>query len=499
MKGNAAIEISRRAVLAGLFASAGQAAVAGAPLASPLPIARAKGPLPAPVPSVAEILARADLGGKISFVVADAASGRILESMNPLLGQPPASVTKAITAQYALDVLGPAHAFSTRLIGTGTLKNGRLSGDLYLVGGGDPTLDSTALAEMAAALKAAGVTDVAGQFFVSSGSLPHIPRIDPSQPDHLGYNPAVSGLNLNYNRVHFEWKRSGASYKITMDARTEKYRPNITMARMEIVNRQAPVYTYANGGGTERWTVASSALGNSGSRWLPVRQPELYAGEVFHGFARSMGIRLKRAVFSEDRINGRVLVDRKSPPLSRIMQGMLAYSNNLTAEVCGLSASIASGQTVGELPQSGQAMADWMKTRLGARNPRFVDHSGLGENTRVSSSDMVRALVHVGPDSSLASILKPLVIRNQEGKVDLRNRAQMVAKTGTLNFVSGLSGFIHTDKRDALVFAIFSADLPRRNSLSVAERERPVGAKSWTKRARAMQWGLINRWIDLHG
>jgi len=61
--------------------------------------------------------------------------------------------------------------------------------------------------------------------------LPNLDEIDESQLDHLGYNPAISGLNLNFNRVHFEWKRAGGGYSIAMDARSELYKPAVTVAR----------------------------------------------------------------------------------------------------------------------------------------------------------------------------------------------------------------------------------------------------------------------------
>lgn len=499
MTGKVSKDFSRRAVLGGLVAGIGAPALAGAPTASILPVARSPGPPPPAVPDLSALIARADLGGKLGFVLADADTGRMLENMNPILGQPPASVTKAMTAQYALDVMGPAHAFSTRLIGTGPLKNGRLNGDLILVGGGDPTLDSTALAEMAAALKAAGIRDVAGRFLVHGGKLPHIGRIDPNQPDHLGYNPAVSGLNLNYNRVHFEWRKQGETYRIMMDARTHDYRPEITMAHMKVVDRKGPIYTYSNGGRTDNWTVAKAALGVEGSRWLPVRQPELYAGEVFQIFARSQGIQLGNAILADGPIHGRVLVDRKSPPLARILKGMLAYSNNLTAEVSGLSASLNRGKGIAELQESAHEMSSWMRSRLGARKPRFIDHSGLGDRSRVSALDMVQALVHIGPHSSLSSILKPIPIHRPDGTIDDRTRAEIVAKTGTLNFVSALAGYIRTETDKNLAFAIFSADVPRRQTLRPQDRERPVGGKGWTRRARSLQWALIGRWLDLYG
>jgi D-alanyl-D-alanine carboxypeptidase/D-alanyl-D-alanine-endopeptidase (penicillin-binding protein 4) len=147
---------------------------------------------------------------------------------------------------------------------TGPISNGRLKGDLVLVGGGDPTLTTDDLAEMAAGLKRAGVREVTGKFKVNASALPYVKSIDNSQPDHVGYSPAVSGLNLNFNRVHFEWKRIGGvggKYEIMMDARTEKYRPRVSIAKMRVVNREQPVYGYKSANGVDNWTVARRALG----------------------------------------------------------------------------------------------------------------------------------------------------------------------------------------------------------------------------------------------
>ena len=131
------------------------------------------------------------------------------------------------------------------------------------------------LATMAGNLKAAGIFGVRGEFKVFEASLPVLARIDTEQPDQVGYNPGVSGLALNYNRVHFEWKRTGSSYAVTMEGRTDKYRPAVRMAAMQIRDRAAPVYTYESREGIDVWTVARGALGGSGSRWLPVRKPGL--------------------------------------------------------------------------------------------------------------------------------------------------------------------------------------------------------------------------------
>ena len=70
----------------------------------------------------------------------------------------------------------------------------------------------------------------------------------------------------------------------------------------------------------------------------------------------------------------------------------------------------------------------------------------------------------------------------------------MRAKTGTLNFVSSLAGFVTVPGGRDLAFAIFTADTARRDAIPPAERERPPGSKSWARRSRRLQKQLIREW-----
>ncbi|MGH1399595.1 MAG: D-alanyl-D-alanine carboxypeptidase, partial [Alphaproteobacteria bacterium] len=180
--------------------------------------------------------------------------------MTPNKGLPPASVTKSVTALYALQHLGSAYRHVTRLIATGGIANGVLKGDLILAGGGDPHLDTDGLVELARALKQRGVQRISGNFKVYSGALPYQKSIDPQQPDHVGYNPSISGLNLNFNRVYFEWKRTSNGFSTTMDARTDRYRPQVRGITMGIVNRQGPLFAYKKSTKNEQWTVMRLSL-----------------------------------------------------------------------------------------------------------------------------------------------------------------------------------------------------------------------------------------------
>lgn len=473
--------ISRRVVLSGLMAGGATAAFAGAPLTSLRPAARPDRAAPA----WQDLIEAARLGGRVTFAVADAATGELLEALSPVRPMPPASVAKAPTTLYALENLGADFRFATRLVATGPIVNGRIEGDLVLQGSGDPTLDTDALGQLAADLKAAGVREVEGAFRVDAAALPSVPWIDPDQPEHVGYNPTIGALNLNFNRVHFEWKRAASGYDVTMEARALRFRPGVQVARMEIVDRQAPVFTYEDRDGVDRWTVARRALGREGARWLPVRRPTSYAGEVFRTLARSHGIVLRDGgAGSAD--GGQVIAEWLSAPLETVLKDMLDYSTNLTAEVAGLTASKTLGPPPTDLAGSAARMNGWLEARYGLHRPGFVDHSGLGYGNAVTARDLVRLL-------SGTKRLEPLLDR-----VRVRDDGMSVpAKTGTLNFVSALAGYIPAGGR-TLAFAILTADIDRRDAIPPEQRERPDGARAWASRSRKLQRDLILRWAAVH-
>jgi D-alanyl-D-alanine carboxypeptidase/D-alanyl-D-alanine-endopeptidase (penicillin-binding protein 4) len=491
--------VSRRVFLGGMLAGFANGAFASPPEVSLYPRPRPAGLHLRALPSAADLIAQSGLSGQVACVVADARSGQVLEAVNPLRAMPPASVTKALTTAYAFDHLGPGFRFRTRLIADGTLTDGRLEGDLWLVGGGDPLLDTDHLNDMARAMAEAGLREITGAFRVFHAGLPHIEAIDPAQPVQVGYNPAVSGLNLNFNRVHFEWQRGSAGYTVSMDARSASLSPPVSVTRMQVVERDAPVYAYVADDEHEEWSVARGALGQNGARWLPVRQPHLYTADVFRVLARSRGVVLDPPEFAATPPEGGlVLAEHVSEPLEDVLRGMMRWSTNLTAEVAGLMATQAGGIEPATLAESAAEMTRWLHERHGVRHAHLVDHSGLGDTARISPREMVRALVGSGADGMLRRVMRDIPLRDAEGNPVPDHPVQVVAKTGTLYFVSTLAGFARAPSGRDLAFAIFCGDLDRRATLDPAEESRPAGARGYNTRAKQLQQALIERWAAVH-
>ncbi len=482
--------LTRRGVLAGLLAGAVSPAFGDAVTTSLRPRGRATAAAVVPQGSPAGLVGAAGLGGVTGYIVAEVATGQVLEQENAQAMLPPASVAKAITALYALERLGPTYRYLTQVMAVGQLTGGRLNGDLVLVGGGDPTLDSDKLGDLVAALARSGLREVSGRFLAYAGALPSFHRITEDQPVQVGYNPGLSGLALNFNRVNFEWAKGGAS--VAMNARGERYVPSVKMARMAVVERQAPLYAYRMAAGTEDWSVARGALGKAGSRWLPVRQVAHYVAEVFQTLCAAQGIRLPAPQVVQVMPQGvRVLVERASDDLAIVLRQMLRFSTNITAEAVGLTASRA-----GSLAGSAAAVEAWAAARLGLQ-ARLVDHSGLGAASRVTAAGMMRALAAGDRALGLRPLLRNIGMRDDQGRAVKDSPVRVLGKSGTLNFVSGLAGFIEPASGRDLVFAVFSADAARREAVPISEREAPVGGRPWAGRARLLQAGLIARWAAM--
>ena len=486
--------LTRRSLLTGLAVGAvASGAMAEAPLISavpPLRLGGQAGPASAALGAEKALIAAAGLTGEVAFVLADLKSGAILAERQPGHLMPPASTAKTVTSLYALDRLGPDFRFQTRIMATGPVRNGKVQGDLLLVGGGDPTLSTDDLGDLVATLAALGVRSVSGGFHVWSGALPYLASIDPAQPVWAGYDPAVSGLNLNFNRVNLTWERTAGGYQLGFDARAERFAPPVSMEQIKVVARETPLFTYQAGRAGEIWTVAEAALGKAGSRWLPVRQPDLYAGDVLRTLAAGQGIGLPEPEGTDRLPEGTTLARHLSAPLTGVLRAMMKYSTNLTAEVTGMMASGAAGTDGHAL--SARAMSAWLEAQIGAVQGRFVDHSGLGATSRICAEEMVRVLGTLGPQAGLPGLMKE--VRFGKAKADVAVPRRVVAKSGTLNFVSGLVGYLTTADGAERVFAIYAADMARHDAVSPDQMENPPGLSGWIRRARRLQLELLQSW-----
>lgn len=487
------------------------AAAAGAAewLKAPLPVPRPTGAAPSlpPLPDPPS--------GMSGWMALDLDSGAVIDARNAGRGFAPASVAKLVTTFYALDRLGPEHRFVTRLLATGAVREGVLEGDLVLVGGGDPEFDSDELASLVAALEKAGVRRVAGRFIVDGTAAPQLPMIDAGQPVEAAYNPAVSGLSLNFNRVRLTWDARKGPAALRLSARAEVHDPEVSGVRVVLNGEGAgPPFAHALMGGSELWELAPETLRGRGGRWLPVRRPELYAGEVFAALAAAKGITVPAPEEGRAPAEAHEIGRWESRPLGPMLRGMLHFSTNLTAELVGLAASARDGPAAATLAESAARMNAWAAARVGtvAADFALANHSGLSGLSRVTPEALVRLIAAeigaapgaapgagpgAGPEAryprlpaGAAQLLPRVSIAAENTKLDYA-RIELGAKSGTMDYVRGLAGVMVTPSGHRIAFAVFSNDLEHRAPGTSRIDRRWMGA------ARAFERALLRSWVRL--
>ena len=105
------------------------------------------------------LLERTQLG----LMVYDLSADSILYSYGGRQTLRPASTMKLLTSVTALDVLGSSYDYRTYLYYKGTIADGVLTGDVWLVGGMDPLFDDTDMRIMAETLHRVGVDSISGR------------------------------------------------------------------------------------------------------------------------------------------------------------------------------------------------------------------------------------------------------------------------------------------------------------------------------------------------
>ena len=119
----------------------------------------------------------------------------------------PASNMKIVTLATAAETLGWDYRFETRFLAAGPVAGGVLAGDLVVVGGGDPSINSRGGAatqvfdQWARRLREAGINRIAGRVIGDGRAFPGEPLGQGWAWDYLGYGYAapVSALQFNEN------------------------------------------------------------------------------------------------------------------------------------------------------------------------------------------------------------------------------------------------------------------------------------------------------------
>lgn len=439
------------------------------------------------------IIANVDERARVSVHVRDLSSARVLFDYDGDRALNPASNHKVLTSAAALDLLGEDFEFETRVL--------RVGADLYLVGGGDPTIDGDALRELAAQVAERVTVNELERIVIDDTAFTER-QFGPGYStggDGVSYMAPSGALSANFNTVEITvYPASGTKtplVRLEPDSthayvvNRSRYSSSASLAvstsaiawpepgprhhdftRVEIeggLPQGSRGYRFrrrvADPGMFTGGAFARALADVSHSEALPVREgrapvveelDELDVLELLD--SQDDGGGLPRSVHRSEGPDVELVALRRSPPLSEIVAGLLAYSNNFIAEQLLRTLGWKTTGQPGGWDNGGAVLRGyWEAVGNAPEELRFENGSGLSRVGRVSAAGLVEVLASsYRTHEGRPALFEALPVAGSKGTLGgrlLRSGQRVRAKTGTLDGVSGLTGVITAESGEPQV------------------------------------------------
>lgn len=419
-------------------------------------------------------------GATVSMIVREAKTGTVLYRHNAATRLNPASNAKILTSLAAVGTLGPKWRFHTDVLATGKVRKGVLRSNLYLRGGGDPTLLKRDLNGLAQRLADRGIRRVNGNLVADDHYFDHVPFGAGWAWDDTPYyySAVTSGLTLAPNTDY-------DSGTVIVKARPGKHvGDRVRMGThpgtgvFTFINRSttgargsADTLFYERDYGANVIRVSGSyPLGSRAQLdWIPVTSPTEYAGDVFARSLRSHGIRLAGTTTTgRTPAKAHRFAKHRSIKLTELLEPFLKLSNNMHAE--------ALTKTMGKVvrgrgswgPGTSTILAYLRGLGISTSNLRLWDGSGLSRFDLISARALSDVLLAARQQPWFRVWYEALPVAcpatSGEGGTlgwrmcDTPAADNMHAKTGSLAAVSALSGYVTNQAGDGLVFSMLTSN-----------------------------------------
>ena len=420
-----------------------------------------------------QLLASPTLRGGITGAIVERVSdGHVLYEQGADLRLTPASNRKLFTSAAALELLGDHYVFHTPVLAKEKPDaDGILHGDLYLKGIGDSLLSPADLEALADQLTKAGVKHITGNIIGDGTIFTDGPYGDGWSWDYLSdyYAMQIAGLEVSEGvlAVHVTPGTAvGTQAEVTVDHPT-KYLPIVNTTRT--VAKGEPNTCNITRPWDKNFLIVSGDLpiGDKAKGSIAVMDPARYAATVFaetltrHGVIID-GSPVTGATPSSATIE---LGEHTSIPMTDYIAKMNKPSNNLLAE--SLIRVVGAVKGKGGDYDSGHALEMPFFQSLGVdtSNLQLIDGSGLARRNFVTPRAVAQLLRGMHGKSDWKTYYDSLPIAGVDGS--LRNRMKSTkaegnihAKTGALNEVSSLSGYVTGQDGSLYVFSLILNNLP---------------------------------------
>jgi D-alanyl-D-alanine carboxypeptidase/D-alanyl-D-alanine-endopeptidase (penicillin-binding protein 4) len=383
------------------------------------------------------------------FVVYDPKTKKIISSYNENTPLVPASTTKLLTTETAMSMLGENYRWNTQLEYSGSIdENGILNGNLYIVGSGDPSLGTNKagawayrdiISDFKEGLSREGIKKVNGDIIIQTalfkGNISKLPENVVWLENNNYYLPAGTTREINPANEKLIVKKS-ANFS------NEK-----KFFYVSPYNNQMVYADKYEGDGilTTKLPDAPAYLANS-FRTTLVKSGIPVTGKV-------------TPKMTDANPESRKMISvYKSPTLSDIIYYTNQHSDNGLAEA--LLKTVGFQSLGDQTTESGRKVVTehLKKEGFDMMGLNYIDGSGLSRSNNVTPISQVKFLTSLMDEKYYKTYLNSLPVGGQSGTLKRMfngaGNGQIYAKTGTLNRVKTLAGYMKTNTGKTLVFSL---------------------------------------------
>jgi D-alanyl-D-alanine carboxypeptidase/D-alanyl-D-alanine-endopeptidase (penicillin-binding protein 4) len=422
------------------------------------------------------------------LLVVDAVSGETLFEKNADKYFVPASNMKLLTTALALDTLGPEYRFRTTVETNGTLSaNGKLSGDLILVGRGDPNLSNRkypydtkeefdgppekVLAELADAVVARGVKEISGDIVGDDSYFPRERYPDGWEIDDMvwEYGAAISALVVDDNTATLlltPGEKSGDPVAFEIQPHIEEFALKNLVTTTGAKEKPDLRLTREPGSATVVVSGVLPAKSDPHKLTLAIQEPAQHAAGLLARLLAARGVKCSgniRAQHDPENVETprTVLAEHLSIPLGDSVKLVNKISQNLHTEVLLRAAARQSGRWNDPEDLLNFPKAFYAKVGIAPDDVLQTDGSGLSRHDMVTPRAFVALLQYAQKQSWFSAYYASLPVSGVDGTLNERMKESAIAgrihaKTGSVSHVRTLSGYAETAGGRRLIFSFLS-------------------------------------------
>ena len=389
----------------------------------------------------------------------------------------PASNVKLFTAAAAISRLGPEYRFETEFLVDQEFKDGKAR-TLYVRGRGDPSITTERLYGIVSELLHAGLKEVneivVDDSWFDSERLP--PGFDQEYGDKA-YLAPTGALSLNWNTVGVYLRPAdqvGGKATIEVEPPSDYFVIEGDVATGTKTQRR---FTVASTLDKDRIRQKIEAQGvvpsdkGTWSVWKKIDQPGLYFGFTLRALLTQRGVKVKPKLRAGVVPYGQKMLHvAQSDTLDIVLKKLNKHSSNFVAEQLIKTLGAEGRGVPGSHTKGIDVVEDFLERDVGIVRGSYVmkNGSGLNDANRFSASQTNKLLVHMRSRFQvMPEFISSVGIAGKDGTLKYRFEGSdavgmLRAKTGTLETVSALSGYVQSVGGERFVFSIMVNDFSGR-------------------------------------